>query len=94
MRVPKAVYDKIIVKDLPQDDITKGGIVMPETAVKSPQSNCEVLSIGDEVCFEDLKVGDTILCHPNAGMAIMVDGEIMKVVKFEEVYAILPPKED
>lgn len=93
MRIPKAVFDKIVVKDLPQDEITSGGIVMPETAVKAPQANCEVLSIGPEVELEYLTVGDTILCHPNAGMAIMIDSTIMRVLKFDEVYAILPPKE-
>jgi chaperonin GroES len=96
VRIPMAVFDKIVVKELPQDEMTSGGIVMPETAVKAPQLNCEVLSIGAEIKpeLEHLKVGDVILCHPNGGMAIMVDSVIMRVLKYDEIYAILPPKEE
>ncbi len=81
-----AVTDKIVVRIVEQENITKGGIVIPDTAVKEPQLTCVVVSRGRDVTGE-ITVGDTVLCHRSAGMDIMVDGEIYKVLADGEVFA-------
>ena len=85
----KAVKDKIVVKDLKQE-VTKGGIVIPETVnAKLPQAKCEVLSIGEDV--KGINVGDIILCHQNGGQQVATAGaeEVYRVLGEGEVYCII-----
>jgi chaperonin GroES len=84
----QGVVDKIIVKIIDEEKETAGGIIIPETAQKDPQLYCEVVSKGEKTTKE-IEVGDTILCHRSGGMDIMIDREIFKVLKDEEVYGIL-----
>jgi len=82
----QGVKDKIMVKEIQEDQVTEGGIIMPETATqRTPQLTCVVISVGKEVS-DEIQKGMTILCHPNAGMAILVDKEIYKVLRAEEIY--------
>lgn len=80
------VKDKIVAKIIPEDNITDGGIVLPQGSKQLPQLTCLVTSVGKDVS-EEIKVGATIYCHRNGGMDILVDGEIYKVLKDDEVYA-------
>ncbi len=82
----QGVRNKLVVKIVEQEKMTKGGILIPGTVVKDPQLTCWVVSMGEEVTKE-IFIGGTIFCHPHAGMDIMVDGEIYKVLKDDEVYA-------
>jgi len=82
-----AVMDKVVAKIIDDERMSDGGIVIPESAVNLPQLTCQVESIGDDVdCVE---VGDIIYCHRNAGMDILVNTVPMKVLKDEEIYAIV-----
>ena len=85
------VMDKIVVNIVDQDRKTAGGLIVPEIAVNEPQQTCIVVSKG-KTTTEEINVGDTLYCHPNAGMAIMVDGVIMKILKDDEVYAVVKEK--
>lgn len=82
------VNDKLVVVVIKEEKKTEGGIVVPDSVANEPQSRCSVLSKGKDVSPE-IEVGNTILCHPHAGMDIMLDGKIFKVLKNEEVYAVL-----
>jgi len=87
----QGVMDKIIVKVLvAKEKITEGGIVLTEDAAKNqePQVAGIVESFGKRVKFR-LKVKDVILFHNRAGMDIILDGVIYKVLKDEEVYGVL-----
>ena len=84
----QGVNDKIVVEILKEEKITSGGIVVPEIAKKEPQLTCRVLSVGKDVS-EEIKVENLIFCHERSGMDIMVDGKIMKILKDEEVYAVI-----
>ena len=83
----QAIKDKIIVKVLREEKMSDGGIVIPESAIKDPQLTCEVISVGDEV--KELNPGNTIYCHRNAGMDMLIDGEILRVLAINEVYGYL-----
>jgi len=87
----EAVKDKIVVKVLvPKEKITEGGIVLTEDAVKNqePQIAGIVVSFGKDVSF-DTKVGEILLMHRNAGMDMIIDKIIYKVIKDDEVYCAL-----
>jgi len=84
-----AVKDKLVVEPLKQKDTTAGGIVIPESATPNePQLRARVISVGNEVT-DEIKAGDTIMCHQGAGMDIMIDRIIYKVLGDGEVYATL-----
>lgn len=71
---------------------TASGLVLPESA--DPQGYGKVLSCGDLVTEgTDIKEGDYLVFHPRAGMDIVMDKRILKVLKFEELYGILKHEE-
>ena len=88
-----AVNDKVIVKVLLEDDKTEGGIIVPEIAQGNlkPQGYGEVTSIGELV--KEIKVGDTIMFNKHGGMDIILDRNICKVLKYDEIYGITIKKE-
>ena len=88
MKFIQGVDDKIIAKVLEQEEKTEGGIIVPENVVNEPQINCKILSVGENVS-DKVKVGDTLVCHRNGGMDIYFKREILKVLKYDEIYGIL-----
>jgi len=90
-----AVNDHVIVQILQEiDEMTDGGIIIPESVVKKPQGYGKIISVGSQVNIA-LKVGDTIIFHKNGGMDVMIGNKIFKVLKQPEVYAkLLDVKED
>jgi len=83
----QAVKDKLVIEMIKPSEVTEGGIVIPDTAQqKEPQLRGKVISVGNEVT-EEIKPGQTIFCHERAGMDIMVNNVIYKVLADGEVYA-------
>ena len=84
----KAVKNNVNVKPI-TEKVTDGGILIPETAqqTKDPQIVCDVLSVGPKA--EEIKGASKVVCHPQAGLAMYVENTIIKVVKDDEIYAIL-----
>ncbi len=86
-----AVGNNVMVALLaPEEQKTEGGILMPQTT-ELPQKYGKVISVGKDVDL-GIEVGDIITFHRNAGMDMMESNIIYKVIKSEEVYAIV--KED
>jgi len=85
----KAVNDKVIVKVLMEDNKTEGGIIVPEVAQGKlrPQGVGEVTSIGELV--KEIEVGDIIMFHKQGGMDVLLDRNVCKVLKYDEVYGIM-----
>ena len=88
-----AVNDKILVKMLEEDDKTEGGIIVPEVAKDhlKPQAFGEVTSVGKLV--EEITVGDIIMFNKHGGMDIILNRNLCKVLKYDEVYGIMGKKE-
>jgi len=91
-KVLKAVNNHLIVLPLAKDQKTAGGLYVPETAINEPQVTAQVLSVGKD-STDEIKVGDVIFCHERAGMDIMTEGVIYKVVKSDEVYCVVSDEE-
>ncbi|MFA6142343.1 MAG: co-chaperone GroES [Candidatus Omnitrophota bacterium] len=87
--------DRIMVKVLEAKEITKGGIVLPDTAKEKPQE-AEVVAVGkgkvsDEgkVIAPEVKAGDKILFGKYSGTEITVDGKEYLILKEEDILAII-----
>ena len=86
--------DRIVVKVLEAKDVTKGGIVLPDTAKEKPQE-AEVIAVGKgkvcdgKVVAPEVKPGDTILFGKYSGTEITMDGKEYLILKEEDILAIV-----
>jgi chaperonin GroES len=91
----KPLHDRIIVKRLEEEEKTKGGIIIPDTAKEKPFEG-KVIAVGDGKIKEDgtkipmeLKKGDRILFAKYAGTDIKIDGEDHLIMKEDDVLAVI-----
>ena len=88
--------DRIVVKALEAAEVTKGGILLPETAKEKPQEG-KIIAIGKgkvldsgEVRAPEVKVGDRVLYGKYSGTEITTkDGEELLIMKEEDILAIV-----
>lgn len=81
----KAIKDKVVAILMTRTK-TASGIIIPDT-VQEPQAFCKVLSVGEEVTI--IKEGEVIVSHVRGGMDVVIDKEIIKILKEDEIYGIL-----
>lgn len=91
----KPLGSRVVVEPMDTEDVTAGGIVLPETAKEKPQKG-KVLSIGagdrDESGKRipmDVKAGDTVLFAKYAGTEIKVDGKKLLILRESDLLAIV-----
>ena len=91
----KPLGSRVVIEPIEQEDITAGGIVLPETAKEKPQRG-KVLSTGDGDRDEhgkrialDVKVGDTVLFAKYSGTEIKMDGKKLLILREGDILAIL-----
>ena len=91
----KPLHDRLIVKRLEEEEKTKGGIIIPDTAKEKPFEG-KVIAVGDGRIKEDgtkipmeLKKGDRILFAKYAGSDIKIDGEDHLIMKEDDVLAVI-----
>lgn len=87
----EAVKNKVIARDLPHEEKTKGGIIKPANAESLPHTFGEVISVGNNVEF-DVSPGDMIVYHQRGGQKIVFDDQTYSCLMDDEVYGVL--KED
>ena len=87
--------DRVVVKPTPREEMTKSGIVLPDTAKEKPQEG-EVLAAGPGRILEDgkreamdVKVGDKVLYAKYAGTEFKVEGEELLIVSQKDILAIV-----
>jgi chaperonin GroES len=87
--------DKVAVKRLEADDVTAGGIVLPESAKEKPQQG-RVLSVGDGRMLSDgqrathqVNEGDRVIFSSWAGTEVIVDDEEVLIMNEDEILAVL-----
>lgn len=91
----KPLHDRIIVKRLPQEVKTSGGIIIPDTAKEKPQKG-KVVSTGkgrvnDEgkVLPLEVKPGDEVLFGKYSGTEFKMDGDEYLMMREEDIYGIV-----
>ena len=83
-----AVEDKIVVELKAKEEKTSSGLFIPDNAQSlAPQNTGVVVSAGPNV--ENIDDGDTIMFHERAGMDMMLENKLYKVIAVGEVYAVL-----
>jgi chaperonin GroES len=91
----RPVGDRLVVKPAAKEEITRSGIVIPDTAKEKPQEG-EVIAVGsgklldngDRVPME-IKVGDRVLYAKYGGTEFKLDGEDYLVMRESDVLAVL-----
>ena len=91
----KPLHDRILVKRLADEEKSKGGIIIPDTAKEKP-SEGEIVAVGPGTLNKDgkrnpidVKVGDKILFSKYSGDEVKIDGDDLIIIKEEDVIGIL-----
>ncbi len=90
--------DRLVVKPIEREDVTKGGIYLPDTAKEKPQEG-KVLAIGPGRLSEDgkriamdVKVGDIVIYAKYGGTEIKVEDEELMILRESDILAKKPEK--
>lgn len=91
----KPLGSRVVVEPIEQEEITAGGIVLPETAKEKPQKG-KILSTGPgdrdedgERIPMDVKEGDTVLFAKYAGTEIKLNNKKLLILKESDILAVL-----
>ena len=91
----KPLNDKVLVKRLEAEAVTKGGIVLPDAAKEKPKEG-EVLALGDGKLLDDgtrslfqVKAGDRVIFSSYAGTEIKVGGEELLILGEDDILAVV-----
>jgi len=94
----KPLGSRVVVEPIEQEEITAGGIVLPETAKEKPQQGL-VLSVGPGDRDEngkriamDVAVGDKVLFAKYSGTEIKMDGKKLLILRESDLLAIVEGK--
>ncbi len=87
--------DRVVVKRIEEEQVTAGGIIIPDTAKEKPIQG-EVLGVGNGKVMEDgsrrpldVKVGDRVLFGKYSGTEIKVEGDELLIMREDEILAII-----
>lgn len=85
----KPLGDRIIVKSVAEEEVTKSGIVLPDTVEKEKKEEGEVMAIGDgeKIIKLGLKEGDKVIFGKYSGEEVTIDDVEYKVLKEDDVLA-------
>ena len=91
----RPLHDRILVKRLEEEQVTKGGIIIPDSAKEKPIKG-EVVAAGPGKTADDgkqiamgVKVGDKVIFNKYAGTEIKIDDEDYLVMREDDVVAVL-----
>jgi chaperonin GroES len=91
----RPLHDRIIVKRMEEQEVKKGGIIIPDSAKEKPQEG-KVIAVGNGKIAEDgkripldVKAGDKILFGKYSGSEVKVEDEEYLILREEDVLAIM-----
>ncbi|MGA2667325.1 MAG: co-chaperone GroES [Ignavibacteria bacterium] len=91
----KPLGDRVVVKPKEPEEVTKGGIILPDTAKEKPMEG-EIVAVGAGRIADDgkkinmeLKVGDKVLYGKYSGTEIKINDEEYLIMRESDVYAII-----
>jgi chaperonin GroES len=91
----KPLHDRVLVKRLEEEEVTKGGIIIPDTAKEKPIKG-EVVAVGPGKVADDgktiamtVKAGDKVLFNKYAGTEVKIEGEEHLVMREDDILAII-----
>ena len=91
----RPLHDRVVVRRIEEDERTRGGIIIPDTAKEKPQQ-AEVVAVGpgrvtDEgkrVALE-VKAGDKILMGKYSGTEVKIEGDEFVILREDDVLAVI-----
>ena len=91
----KPLHDRVLVRRIEQDEKTKGGIIIPDTAKEKPMEG-EIIAVGSGHKAEDGKVtpldvraGDRVLFGKWSGTEVTIAGEELLIMKESDILGII-----
>ena len=91
----KPLGDRVVVKPKAKEEVTRSGIVLPDTASEKPQEGT-VLSVGPGRLLDngkrvdmEVKEGDSVLFAKYAGTEVKIEGEELLVVRESDLLAVV-----
>jgi chaperonin GroES len=91
----RPLHDRILVERVEEQEVRRGGIIIPDTAKEKPQEG-KVVAVGNgKVSDEgkkiplDVKAGDRILFGKYSGTDIKIDGQEYLILREDEVLAVI-----
>ena len=91
----RPLQDRVLIKRLNEEEKTRGGIIIPDTAKEKPQEG-RVMAIGKGKVLDDgkvhpveVKVGDKILFTKYSGSEVKIEGEEHLIIKEEDILGIV-----
>jgi chaperonin GroES len=91
----KPLGNRVVIEPMEQEEMTAGGIVLPETAKEKPQKG-KVVAVGDGERDDsgkriemDVKKGDTVLFAKYAGTEIKMDSKKLLIMRESDLLAII-----
>ena len=87
--------DHVVVKRMKEEEKSKGGIIIPDTAKEKPIEG-KVIAVGNGKVLEDgtvrkldVKAGDTVLFGKYSGTEVKIDGEEHLILREEDILAVI-----
>jgi len=91
----RPLQDRILVKRIEEEEKTKGGIIIPDTAKEKPQEG-KVIAVGNGRVLEngtnqplDIKKGDRVLFSKYSGTEINLDGTEHLIIREDDVLGVI-----
>ncbi len=91
----RPLQDRILVRRVPEEEKTKGGIIIPDTAKEKPIEG-EVIAVGNgkvndkgEVRKLDVKAGDRILFGKYSGTEVKIDGDEHLILREDDILGVI-----
>jgi chaperonin GroES len=91
----RPLHDRVIVQRIKEEETTKGGIIIPDTAKEKP-SEGKVIAVGNGKLLEngnlkplEVKKGDKVLFGKYAGSEIKIDGEEHLIMREDDIIAVV-----
>jgi chaperonin GroES len=91
----RPLQDRIIVKRIEEEEKTKGGIIIPDTAKEKPMEG-KIIAVGKGKLLEDgkvhpvdVKVGDRVLFGKYAGTEVKIDGEEHLIMREDDILGVI-----
>ena len=91
----RPLQDRVIVKRIEEEEKTKGGIIIPDTAKEKPQEG-EIVAVGSGVRDDkgalqalDVKAGDRVLFGKWSGTEVKLNGEDLLIMKEADIMGVI-----
>lgn len=91
----KPLHDRILVKRLEEEQVTKGGIIIPDSAKEKPIKG-EVVAAGPGKVADDgkriamgVKAGDKVIFNKYAGTEVKIDGDELLIMREDDILAVI-----